>query len=880
MRIVRLLESIWFRVQAVLRRETMERELAEEMDFHLEMETRKNLARGMDPEEARRTARLRFGGADRMRERAREAWGVSWFQDAQDDVRFAFRQMRRRPAFFLVAALTLGIGIGGTVALFSVVHGLLIRPLPFENDDALVSFWSEYNWRGVEFDLVRDAAQAYDGLAAYSNLAGPFRTGGRTTVLVTGAVSANLFQVLGATPLLGRTFRPGEDRPGAETTLVLSHGFWQREMGGDPTAVGRRVIYQGRPFTVVGVMPQDFFFPSPAVEAWQTLDLDPDSRDYQNNGWLVLVGRVKQGLGPEQVRADLDRITAALGERFDYPEAWDKTRGAYVKPLRESLLGDVRAPVLLLLGAVGLLLLMACANVASLLLCRTADRTGEIAVRAVLGAGRWRIARQVLTEAVVLGLVAGVVGIALARASFDVLVAMLPLQNGFGDTLSLDRAALVAALVLATTTGGLVALAPIRALLRGDVEGALAGGRSDTGGVVGHARMQGLMVLTEVLLCLMLVSGATLLVRSVAHLRTVDPGLDPAGVLAVDLLMSEEETPESDRAQFYASVLERIEGLPGVTAAGLTNRLPVRDGGTQGTVAVEDRPDLGGDQRPNSYYRTATQRYFRTMGMDVVRGRGFDRTDVVGNLPVAIVNETFARSIWGDRDPLGRRVSTFFADRGRTWLTVVGVVADARVQGMLGEMPRVLYQPQRQLSDPGSGRTLVLRADTEPLRLVPAIRRIVSELDDRVAVDRVTTMEAVIDDALAEPLRLRFFLGLFGMVGLILGSVGIYGVVAYSVRRRWAELGIRLALGAEPAGLVRSVLGAGMVPVSLGIGLGVLGSLGASRLLGGFLYGVTPADPASILTASGVLLAVALTAAAIPALRASRVQPVEALKAD
>jgi len=877
---MRWLKSMWFRVNAVVRRSRMERELAEEMEHHVDLETRKNLERGLDGQEARRQALIRFGGVDRMRESARKAWGVSVAQDLQDDTRFALRQLAKRPAFATLAVLTLGLGIGGTVALFSVVNGLLLRPLPYAEDARLVSFWQEYNWRGAEFDFVKEVAQAYDGLAAYSSLGGSFRVDGRTSMLRTGAVSADVFDVLGTPPLLGRTFQEGDDRPGAEPSLVLSHGFWQQEMGGDLGVLGRRVIYDGTPFTIIGVMPEGFYFPAPEYQAWQPLNLDPDSPDYAGNGWLVLIGRLKPEMTEALVQADLDRITVALGERWDYPDAWDKTRGAFVQPLRESLVGDVRPALLLLLGAVGLLLLMACANVTALLLTRTADRKGEIAVRAVLGAGRGRLARQILTEAVVLALLAGAVGIGLALGFYDVVVSMLPLERGFGQTLTLDWTAMAGALLLATAVGSLVSVAPIRSLLGGRIEGALSGGRSEVCASRGHVRMQGALILSEVLLCVMLVSGAALLVRSVAHLRTLDPGFDPAGVLAMDVLHSGAETEPAERSQFFDALIERVEAVPGVRAAGLTNRLPVRDGGWQGTVSVEDRPDLEGAQRPNSYYRTASLGYFESMGMEVVQGRGFEPVDRAGSLEVAIVNETFARRMWGDGDPIGRRVSTGF-DQGRDiWLTVVGVVEDARVDGMVGEMPMVTYRPQHQRSGPGTGNVLTVRTDGDPLSLTPIIRGIVSEMDGRVAIAEVTTMEAVVDDALAEPLRLRFFLGLFGALGLVLGTVGVYGVVSYTVSRRWSELGIRMALGAEPGRLVGSVLRAGMLPVVLGVGVGVAASLALSRVLSGFLFGVAPTDPLSFAVAAGVLLVSAVVAAGVPALRASRIHPVEALRSE
>lgn len=875
---MRWLTDLAFRLKALMTPSRMERELDDEMAFHIEMESRKLEERGMSPDAAAREALRRFGGAVRERERTREAWGIGVARDLQDDAFHALRQFRKHPGFAGIAVLTLALGIGAMTALFSVVQGLMLRPLPFLDESRLVVFWADFNWRGVEFDLARERVAVCDELAAYTTDAVPFRVENGTALLLNGMGSAELFDVLGTPPLLGRTFEPGADRPGAEPVMVVSYGLWQQELGGDPGVLGRRLMLGGVPTTVIGVMPEGFYFPTPEFRAWRPLLLDPATANYQGNGYLTLIGRVRAGVTSGALEGDLESLTAALGERFTYPEAWDKTKGAHVTPVREYLLGDVRPALLLLLGAVALLLLMACANAAALMLARTTDRTGEMAVRAALGADRWRLARQVLTESLALAVIAGAAGAVLARALFGVLVAMLPLENGFGSTLSLAWTASGVAFVLALLVAIAVAAVPIRHLLRGRLDD-LRGERTETGLARGTGRAHAVLVAAEVLLAVTLVTGAALLIRSVSRLQALELGLEPAGVVTIDLVASETEMSDVERRTFFQEIEQRAAALPGVRSAGLINRLPIRDGGWQGPVWIESRPDLAETARPNSYWRMVTQSYFRTMGIDLLQGRGFDDRDREGALPVTIVSESFARRMWPGEDPIGKRVTGGFTHE-HEWLTVVGVVEETRLASITGKNPPVMYAPHRQAPYVGDGQVLVLDADSDHGALITAVRGLVRELDSRVAVYRTSPMKAVVSAAMAEPLRLRFFLMLFAALGLSLGTVGVYGVVSYAVTRRRAEFGIRMALGATSGTVLTEVVRRGMMPVAVGVIAGIVLSVTLSRALSSFLFGVAPTDPASLGGAAGALLLTGLVAAVVPAWRAGRASPVEALRAE
>ena len=803
--------------------------------------------------------------------------------DFAADARFALKQMRRGWAFTVTVILTLGLGIGATVALLSVVNALFLRPLPYRHEDRVRVFWMDYDWRGVEYDFVRERRGVFENVAAYSTNGGPYHASvdapGNAELLPFVVTTSSLFDVLGATPYLGRTLRAEDDRPGAPPVIVISYGMWRQDLGGRSDIVGHRIVIDGTPVTVVGVMPPRFYFPTPDFRAWRPIQLDPSTSFYQNVGYLTLIGRVRAGAGDGLVQSDLRRLAQSLGAQFTYTTDFDKTKSPSVQPLRTYLLGNVRGTVFLLLGAATLLLLIACGNAAALLLARTSDRTAELAVRTALGAGHGRIARQIMTEAFVLALAAAAFGACVAVLGFGALVSRLPLAGGFADAVRMGWISFGAAFVLALVVATFMALAPLRDLLRGRLEAVRGFGRErgEAGLRRSTGRVHGALVAGQVTFAVLLVAGATLLIRSVERLRALDLGFDSRDVSTFTVVPSE-NAPAESRRQFMRDLVARVNALPGVSAAGATNRLPVRDGGFQGPVLPEGRPDLAGPKRPNSLYRTATPAFFRAMGMRLREGRGIDSTDGAGSLPVTVISESFARRMWPGESALGKRINTGYSGT-LIARTIVGVAVETRMTSMTGDAPFTMWVPFEQHSAP-EGAVLVVRSTGDVARLTSTVRRIAAELDPQVAVTRVETMDQVLATAMAQPLRLRFFLSVFGALALTLGAMGVYGVVAYAVARRRAEYAIRVALGATPSRVLGEVVQRGLAPVALGTLIGVAAALASGRALAGVVYGVRPSDPASITVAAALLLVAGVFATLAPALRAGRTSPAAALRAE
>jgi putative ABC transport system permease protein len=786
----------------------------------------------------------------------------SWIMDA----RFVARRLASRPGYAVLAVLTLALGVGGTAAVYGVARKFLLDPLPYQNEQQLAVFWNPFDWRESEFLHLGPDFPGFQGVAAYRTESVTLEGGGGPPRLLPGiSSSAGLFGVLGVKPLVGTGLRPGDDALGAEPTAVLSYGLW-RELGADPDVVGRRIRLDGVERTVRGVMPEGFWFPDPTVRVWLAEPLDPEN----NVGNYALVGRMEPGRTPGTMGPALKRITDRLGEQFTYSEQWDKTRNPVLTPVRETLVGGVRPALLATLAAMGLILLIACANVAALMLGQVDRQSTEMAVRTALGAGRWRLVQQVVVEAVLVGLMSGVAGAMLAAAGFRLLVGALPL-GALAEGASLDWRTFAAAVAIATLASLAVALVPSLSLWRGDLQRVLA--RSRTGGIGGRGgRIERGLVMAEVALAVLMVSGAALLIRSVANLRAIDPGVEVEGVAVLDVVAPATAEPEQ-RRQTIRELTRELAALPGVESAAAVQKLPLRGPGDSWGIQVEGTPE--DVQAGTTYFRIVTPDYFRTLGTAVRRGRGFEPSDRADSEPVVVVNEALARKHFPGEDPVGRRIA-----HGDGWARIVGVVENVAEANLTDgpEPARYMLYDQVPFYAPESNTLVVRTRSGAAAGVLEPARAVVRRVAPGAALQTTTTLEQVFTEALGPARQVMLLLALLGGLAMALGAVGVYGIVSHLVSRQKREWGIRIALGLQPREVVAQVVRRGGGLVAGGIAAGALMFLAVARWLASFLYGVGAADPLAMAAAAGVLLLTGLLAAWIPAWRASRTDPAAVLR--
>jgi len=800
------------------------------------------------------------------------------------DVRFALRTLRRSPGFTLVAALTLGLGIGATAAIFSAINGVLLRPLPYPDGERLAIVWM----RGPEIE--RDVtsyptfrawseAPSFASMAGFSPTSVTFAGDAVDAEEVAGArVSAEFFRVMGDAPRLGRVIEEMHLVPGSHRVVVLSHALWSRRFGADPAIVGRSVTMQDAPREVIGVMPPGFDFPENA-EFWIPLAAENEWWEgllaAEQSLWLSVIGRLRPAATVQMASAEVAAITERQAEALG-----DATITGFTEPLRDTMVGEVRTPLLILLGAVALVLLIACANVANLLLARGASRRRELAVRGALGATGARLTRQVLTESVVLAAIGGTLGVLLAIGGTALLISLSPPDLPRADGVRVDGAVVGFAVLLTLVTGVLFGLAPALQARVGVIASALQDAARGTSGRAA-ARLRPLIVVGQVALALMLLVGAGLLVRSFAALHAVDPGFETERVLSFRVSPGAARYPESTHVrELYGQMLERIEAIPAAESASAATTLLLGRYPNMGAITIEGQAPVGETESAVSVTSDFVHpAFFQTMGIPLVQGRGFEPRDGADGVAVVVVNETFVRRFLPGEDPIGRRFTRGDPENPEAvWTTIVGVVADARRAGLTEPVRPAGFRPTTQVT-PRSVEVLV-RTSGDPAAIVPEVRRIVREMDPDLPVVGMRTVREAMAETIAAQRFLMMLLLLFAGLALTLAAIGIYGVLSYVVGQRTRELGVRMALGAQPGAVRALVLRQALAQVGPGLLLGAGGALVLSRLLASQLHVVSPTDPLTFAAVFALLLVVALVASYLPARRASRVDPMTALRAE
>jgi predicted permease len=811
------------------------------------------------------------------------------------DVRYGVRMLLKKPGFTLVAVFTLALGIGANSAIFSIVNGLLLRPLPFQDSERLVIIWTHSPGANVAQDW--PSPGQYMAVKSQNSVFEEISIAQGTSVNLTGRAeperigvirtSSNLFSLLGAKPQLGRTFLPQEDQPGQQPSVILSYGLWQRRFGADPNVLGQSVTLNGKPYTIIGVMPSDFLLNKevmPTVggveQAEMLLPLPMSEKDLSQQGDenYNLLARLKPGATIPQAQAQLNGAVRQLEQ--EHPDTYPPSRAfsMSVRPLIEQVVGDVRTALLILLGAVGCVLLIACANVANLLLAWATAREKEIAIRTAIGAARWRIVRQLLTESVLLAVLGGAVGLLIATWTLDGIRWLNPGNIPRLQNIRMDGRVLAFTCAVVMLTGILFGLAPA---LRGShvrlSETLKEGGRSLIN--TGHQRLRNLLVVAEIALSLVLLIGAGLLIRSFVRVQQVEPGFTTENIISLRLSIAGTSFAEEPRRSlFYPQLWERIRRLPGVESAGAVSAIPLSGGIGWGSLTIEGYdPSVTGQSVIQSDIRVASTGYFETMKIPLKGGRFFTEQDTKEAMKVVVIDQNMARKYWPGSDPVGRRVKLGGPDDSETpWLTVVGVVDNVKHYALDTESRVALYLPQSQT--PAGGMYMVARTSTDPASLASTITRELRAMDPNIAIYDVKTMEQRLSESLARRRFAVFALALFAVVALLLAVIGIYGVMSYSVAQRTREIGIRLALGAQTRDVLRLVIGQGMLLALIGIGIGLVGAFGVTRVMASLLFGIGATDPVTFTAITLLLAGVAFLACYIPARRATRVDPMEALR--
>ncbi len=873
------------RIAALLGKDRAEREMNEEMQSHLAMQIEENLKKGMSPDEARRAALRSFGGVEQAKEAYRDQRGLPFLETLFQDLRYGLRILAKNPGFTAVAVLTLALGIGANSTIFTVVNAALIHPLPFRDANRLVTQWGNFPAIGYSGPLRtcdrdyagwRDQNQVFDQIGAYGDWTVSMTGAGDPVRLLGAQTTASLFPMLGMSPAIGRGFSSDEEQPGHSHVALLSDKLWRGRFHADPAILGKSVTFDNEPYTVVGVMPADFGFPNES-DFWTPIPLTNQC----SNATLQVIGRLKPGVTIERAQADVSVISRRLDQDHGSSN-WQVT----LLPLVRVMGADLRPVLLILLAAVGLVLLIACANVANLLLARAAGRQREIAIRSALGASRRRIIFQLLAESVFLALLGGAAGLVLAVWGHELLaasVALLPRNLGSPSVMAriasvgVDRWVLGFTLIVSLLTGIVFGSAPSIQASKPELNETLKESGRTASASLGRGRVRNALVVGEVAVSLILLIAAGLLVRSLVSLTRVNPGFDPKNVLSMNVNLPESRyQTEAQLIAFEQRALRNLETSPDVRAAGEVFGLPMGGAIIRGDITPEGQSEATPNIFP--YKMVVAGDYFRALGIPLIEGRLFNPSDAVGAPSVAIVSSGMAKRFWPGKSPLGKRFKPGFPHDA--WCTIVGVVGDVRTGGLKEESSLALYLPYEQAPSPFlmSNLTFVVRTATDPVSAIPAARRSIQAVDPELPVFDIATMEQLVYRSVAEPRFNAFLLGIFATLALALASVGIYGVMSFAVTQRTHEIGVRIALGAEQQDVVRLIVGRGMLLTVTGVGIGVVGALGLTRFLAGFLFGVRPDDTVTFVLVSALLTGVALLACYIPARRATRVDPIVALR--
>ena len=869
------------------RQQAREDDMRKELRAHLELEAEEQREAGVPADEARYAAQRALGNRILIEEEIRAVWAWTWIEQLEQDIRYAFRTLRKNAGFTLVAAFSLALGMGGNAAVFSLVDGVLLRPLQYSEPDRLVRPTGYYPTGG--FLAFQQLSRTME-FATYSDKPenGPeFNlTGQGEAMHVTGSVvSANIFSLLGAGAKLGRTFQPGEDRAGRDSLVILSHALWRNKFESDPNVIGRVIKINGLDRRVVGVMPPDFHFLVPGAQLWIPLHIDPGNLDeLWGHGFKPVVGRLRPQATLAQARGEIRSMVSEMIRMFPYPMAQSWEADATVLPLQQDLVGNVRAKLLVLMGAVGIVLMIACVNVASLLLSLAASRRKEIALRTALGAARGRILRQLLTESLVLALAGGALGLALAFGALSALKTYLPEDMPRRAEVGMDWRVLVFVAALSLATSLAFGLAPaLRAWKSGLAESVRAGGRrsSDTAGI----SLRRSLIVGEVALAMVLVVGAGLLIRTLWRLMQVNPGFRGEQVLSVRV------TPDQSSCQqraacvaLYDEVLRRAREMPEVTEVAATNTVPLTGEVPYVVAEMEGHPLRAGESlAPLLWAGAITPDYFHLMGIPLLQGRAFSDSDGEKAAGVVIVSAATAQKFWRGENPVGKHIRLVW---DKDWRTVVGVARDVR-QFDLADRPLdwidgAIYMPYAQSMDANqklpTAMYLIARTSAGEGHFGRDVRALVSSVNPNVPVGEVRTLEGIVMDSASQPRSMMWLFLSFASAALVLAAIGTYGVVSYATAQRTFEIGVRVALGASPRSIFGLVIRQSLELVIAGVGLGVVAALALSRLLSSYLYGITAQDPLTFLAVAGLLVCMALAAGYLPARRATKVDPVVALR--